>query len=197
MELALASLLHEIRHCTLCAAHLPHTPRPVLQCHSQARIVIAGQAPGRKVHETGIPFHDASGQRLRRWLGISSEVFYDAERIAILPMGFCYPGTGASGDLPPRPECAATWRSSLLTQLPNVRLTIVIGHYAQAYYMLKTNDSVTDTVRSWRRYLPAMIPLPHPSPRNTLWLRCNPWFEDEVIPALQKHVQNALTVGER
>jgi uracil-DNA glycosylase len=188
----LAMLLDEVRACTLCAAHLPLGPRPVVQVHSAARILIAGQAPGRKVHATGIPFNDASGDRLRAWLGISREVFYDPEQVAILPMGFCFPGTGRSGDLPPRPECAPTWRAKLLAQMTNRQLTVVIGQYAQAYHLPDAGASLTEVVQAWRKFWPHTIPLPHPSPRNNLWLKRNPWFEKEVLPALRARVAGIL-----
>lgn len=189
---AFRTLLADVRACTLCEAHLPHGVRPVLQMHPQARILIAGQAPGRKVHESGVPFDDASGDRLREWLGISREVFYDPRQIALLPMGFCFPGTGTSGDLPPRPECAPAWRAPLLGQLPHLELTVVLGQYAQAYHLDVDGASVTDTVRAWRTQWPRAIPLPHPSPRNNLWLRRNPWFEADVLPALRKRVSAVL-----
>ncbi len=189
---AFRTLLADVRACTLCKAHLPHGVRPVLQMHPQARILIAGQAPGRKVHESGVPFDDASGDRLREWLGISREVFYDPRQIALLPMGFCFPGTGTSGDLPPRPECAPAWRAPLLGQLPHLELTVVLGQYAQAYHLDVDGASVTDTVRAWRTQWPRAIPLPHPSPRNNLWLRRNPWFEADVLPALRKRVSAVL-----
>ncbi len=189
---SLTKLLAEVRACTLCAAHLPLGPRPVVQVHSTARILIVGQAPGRKVHETGIPFNDASGERLRAWLGISSEVFYDAQQIALLPMGFCYPGTGKSGDLPPRPECAPAWRELLLSHLKNLELTLVIGQYAQGYHLPNNGASVTEVVQAWREHYPQVIPLPHPSPRNNLWLKRNPWFESELLPALQSRVSQVL-----
>ncbi len=188
-----SSLLKEVRACTICEANLPLGPRPVLQLHPQARILIAGQAPGRKVHESGIPFDDASGIRLREWLGVSREVFYDPQQIAIVPMGFCFPGMGKSGDLPPRPECAPAWREELLGHLRGLEVTVVLGQYAQRYHFGDANASVTELVKSWRSYWPAMIPLPHPSPRNNLWLRRNPWFESEVLPALQTRVSEVLT----
>ena len=188
----LTALLDEVRRCTLCAQHLPLGPRPVLQAHPDARILIAGQAPGRKVHASGIPFDDASGDRLRSWLGVTPETFYDPRRIAILPMGFCYPGTGRAGDLPPRPECAPAWRAPLLQQLGNLMLTLVVGRYAQAYHLPGVDDSVTRTVQSWRTGWPHVIPLPHPSPRNTMWLRRNPWFETELLPALRARVAEVL-----
>jgi len=189
------TLLTEIRACTLCAAHLPAGPRPVVQAHPKARILIAGQAPGRKVHESGIPFDDPSGDRLRQWLGIDRETFYDAEKIAILPMGFCFPGTGKSGDLPPRPECAPAWRAPLLAHLPNVELTLILGRYAQLYHLDAGKQSVTAMVRAWRDVWPEKLPLPHPSPRNQLWLRKNPWFEDEVLLALRERVRILLARG--
>jgi uracil-DNA glycosylase len=157
-----------------------------------ARILIAGQAPGRKVHETGVPFNDASGERLRAWLGLSRQVFYDAKQVAILPMGFCFPGTGRSGDLPPRPECAPTWRTALLSRLKNLELTLVIGQYAQAYHLPDEAGSVTAAVQAWRKNWPHIVPMPHPSPRNNLWLRRNPWFERDLIPALRTRVTEVL-----
>jgi uracil-DNA glycosylase len=189
---SLASLLTEVRACVLCAEHLPLGPRPVVQVHQSSRILIAGQAPGRKVHETGIPFNDASGDRLRAWLGISHDVFYDPKQVAILPMGFCFPGTGKSGDLPPRPECAPIWRATLLAHLKNVKLTLVIGQYAQAYHLPNEGTSVTETVQAWRSNWPHTVPLPHPSPRNNMWLKRNSWFEEELIPALRARVSEVL-----
>lgn len=186
------SLLNEVRACTLCAEHLPLGPRPILQADPSARILIAGQAPGRKVHETGVPFNDASGDRLRAWLGISREVFYDATQVAILPMGFCFPGSGKSGDLPPRPECAPAWRAALLSHLQGLQLTLVIGQYAQAYHLPDRRASLTETVQAWRSNWPRIVPLPHPSPRNNLWLKRNPWFEAELIPALRARVAEVL-----
>ena len=167
-------------------------PRPVLQVHPKARILIAGQAPGRKVHESGIPFDDASGNRLREWLDVTREVFYDPQQVAILPMGFCFPGTGKSGDLPPRPECVLAWREKLLQKLRRVEITLVLGKYAQAYHFSNSKSSLTDLVRAWRTHWPRMVPLPHPSPRNNLWLRRNPWFEVELIPTLQKRISEVL-----
>lgn len=189
---SLVSLLAEVRACKLCAEQLPLGPRPIVQVHPLARILIAGQAPGRKVHETGMPFNDASGDRLRSWLGISREVFYDATQVAIVPMGFCFPGTGKSGDLPPRPECAPAWRAALLAHLKNLELTLVIGQYAQAYHLPGEVASVTEAVRAWRKDWPQTVPLPHPSPRNNLWLKRNPWFEEELVPALRKRVSEVL-----
>ena len=190
---SLTTLLQDVRACALCAPQLPLGPRPVLQCHESARILIAGQAPGRKVHESGVPFQDPSGDRLRAWLGIPPETFYDPHKIALLPMGFCYPGTGPSGDLPPRPECAPAWRQPLLEHLKNIRLTVVIGQYAQAHHLPDAGSSVTDTVRSWREHGPSVVPLPHPSPRNNRWLVKNPWFEEELLPVLKARVEEALS----
>jgi uracil-DNA glycosylase len=150
--------------------------------------LIAGQAPGSKVHASGVPFDDASGDRLREWMGITREVFYDVKKIAILPMGFCYPGTGKSGDLPPRPECAPAWRGQLLSHLTNLRLTLVIGKYAQDYHLPNAGKSLTETVRAWRDNWPNVIPLPHPSPRNNIWLKQNPWFASELLPLLKERV---------
>lgn len=179
------ALLQEVTACRLCAEHLPLGPKPVFQFHPNATILIAGQAPGVRVHETGIPFHDLSGDRLRAWMGIGPELFYNAEKIAILPMGFCYPGTGDSGDLPPRPECAKHWRRQLLAQLPNIRLTIVIGQYAQDWHLGdRKKENLTETVRAWKEYWPDILVLPHPSPRNNRWLKNNPWFEAQVVPKL-------------
>ena len=186
------SLLAEVRACTICAEHLPHGVRPVLQMQPQARILVAGQAPGRKVHESGIPFDDASGDRLREWMGVTREVFYDPKQVAILPMGFCYPGTGKYGDLRPRPECAPAWRAQLLSRLPRLDVTLVIGQYAQAYHMPGEQSSLTDKVRNWRAYWPEMIPLPHPSPRNNIWLGRNRWFEKELIPMLRQRLSEVL-----
>ncbi len=187
-----SSLLTEVRACTICKAHLPLGPRPVLQLHPKARVLIAGQAPGRKVHESGVPFDDASGNRLREWLSVTREVFYDPEQIAILPMGFCFPGSGRSGDLPPRPECAPAWRKQLLGQLRHLEVILVLGQYAQAYHFGEASSSLTELVKSWRTYWPHMVPLPHPSPRNNLWLRRNPWFEVELLPSVRKRVSEVL-----
>jgi uracil-DNA glycosylase len=190
MSSATGQLLREVRACTLCTQHLPLGPRPVLQLHPAATILIAGQAPGRKVHASGVPFQDASGDRLRDWMGIDAVTFYDAKRIALLPMGFCYPGTGASGDLPPRPECALAWRAKLMAALANVKLTLVIGQYALAWHLGdRQKGTLTETVQAWRQYGPDHLPLPHPSPRNNIWLRRNPWFADEVVPRLRRRVR--------
>ncbi|MFT5130405.1 MAG: uracil-DNA glycosylase [Rhodothermales bacterium] len=188
------SLLADVRACSICAAQLPHGVRPVLQIHPQALILIAGQAPGRKDHESGVPFEDASGDRLREWMGLTRERFYDPNQIAILPMGFCFPGSGKSGDLPPRPECAAAWRTQLLERLRHLKLTLLIGQYAQAYHFGQTKTSLTERVKSWRTHWPSVLPLPHPSPRNNIWLRRNPWFAAEVLPALRIQVVEALAL---
>ena len=194
----LDTLLDEIRQCRICEPELALGARPVLQCAPGARILIAGQAPGSKVHASGIPFDDASGDRLRAWMGIDREVFYDPQRIAILPMGFCYPGTGKSGDLPPRPECATTWRRALLRKLPRIELTLVLGQYAQTWHFDSRADSLTARVSDWRSYCrdgqPAMLPLPHPSPRNNRWLKQNPWFEAELLPELKTRVNQLLEI---
>ena len=185
----LTTLLKEVRSCTLCKEYLPQGPRPVLQAHQSARILIAGQAPGNKVHQSGIPFDDASGDRLRDWMGVSKDVFYDETSIALLPMGFCFPGTGKSGDLPPRKECAQQWRHQLLAHLPGIQLTLVIGQYAMAWHLQDScHTRVTDHVLAWRQNWPDVLPLPHPSPRNNIWLKQNPWFSNEVLPSLKKQI---------
>jgi len=183
-----SSLLADVRACTICETHLPLGPRPVLQLHPDARILIAGQAPGRKVHESGMPFDDPSGKRLREWLNVTPVTFYNPKQIAILPMGFCFPGTGTSGDLPPRPECAPAWREQLLAKLIKLEMTLVLGQYAQLYHFGKEHSTVTGRVKAWRSTWPRIVPLPHPSPRNNLWLRRNPWFETELLPVLQERV---------
>ncbi|MFO0936872.1 MAG: uracil-DNA glycosylase family protein [Gemmataceae bacterium] len=188
-------LLAEVRACTVCRGSLPFEPRPVFQMSSDARILIVGQAPGRRAHESGLPFDDVSGDRLRSWLGVDRECFYDPRKIALLPMGFCYPGTGKSGDLPPRPECAATWREKLLAYLPKISLTLLLGQYAIAYHLPRSGKTLTEIVRDWRMNWPRLAPLPHPSPRNNIWLRKNDWFERETIPAIQERVQELLAEG--
>jgi uracil-DNA glycosylase len=185
----LESLLREIRACRLCEAQLPLGPRPVLAASADARLLIVSQAPGTRVHATGIPWNDASGRRLREWLQMDEAAFYDPQRVAIVPMGFCYPGRAGSGDAPPRPECRATWHPRLLPLLRNVRLTLSIGQYAQAWCLgERRKATLTDTVRAWREYLPEHLPLPHPSPRNVGWFKANPWFEAEVLPALRERI---------
>ncbi len=185
-------LLPEILACQICAPHLPLGPRPVLQVHPEASILIAGQAPGRRVHASGIPFQDPSGVRLREWMGVDEEVFYDPRRVAILPMGFCFPGSGRSGDNPPRPECAPVWRESVLEHLVGVRLTLVVGRYAQAYHLGAKRRSVTEAVASWRDHWPEKLPLPHPSPRNQSWFKKNAWFAEEVLPVLRARVKQLV-----
>lgn len=188
-----SSLLREVRACRVCAAHLPNPPKPILLAAETATLMIVGQAPGRKVHETGIPWNDPSGDRLREWLKLERAQFYDTCRIAIIPAGFCYPGTGKNGDLPPRPECAPLWHPKLRAALPRIRLTLLVGSYAQAYYLGdRMKSSVTETVRAYHEYLPEFLPLPHPSPRNRGWLKSNPWFEKKVIPQLRLLVLSAL-----
>jgi uracil-DNA glycosylase len=194
---SLLPVLQEVRSCTLCAEHLPEGPRPVFQLHPSAKILVAGQAPGRRVHESGIPFDDPSGDRLREWMGIDRETFYDATRVAILPMAFCYPGTGKSGDLPPRPECADKWRQRLLEIVSDVRLTLVIGQYAQKWHLNSGTAPLTSVVQNWKTYRPSLLPLPHPSPRNNIWLKKNPWFVDEIVPYLKRRVQMVLNADSR
>jgi len=190
----LPTLLKEVRHCNLCEPHLAEGVRPVLQVDARARILVAGQAPGRKVHISGVPFDDASGERLRNWMGVNADVFYDASKVAILPMGFCYPGTGKSGDLPPRKECAPKWRAPLLAAMPRIELVLVIGQYAIDWHLPQCAGArLTDTVHNWRKHWPSVLPLPHPSPRNNIWLKANPWFVAEVVPKLQARVLEILT----
>jgi uracil-DNA glycosylase len=186
-----AELLSAVRTCRLCVG-LPFEARPILQFDSRARVLIASQAPGRRAHESGIPFNDASGDRLRDWMGISREEFYDPSKIAIVPMAFCYPGTGPAGDFPPRLECAAAWRRQLLASLPAVNLKLVIGKYALDWHMDGLGNSVANAVSKWRMRWPDELPLPHPSPRNNRWLKQNAWFEKEVIPALRLRVRAVL-----
>ncbi len=187
----LENLLTEIRRCRLCEGLIPE-PRPVFRARVSTNILLVGQAPGAKVHLSGIPWNDASGNRLRRWMDVDEDTFYDESRIAIIPMGFCYPGKGRSGDLPPRPECASTWHARLRAQLPNIRCTLLIGRYAQAHYLSDDYNTLTERVRHWRALSPAVFVLPHPSPRNQLWLRKNPWFESETVPSLQEAIRELL-----
>ena len=190
----LDALLARVRSCTICADHLALGPRPVLRMAASARVLIIGQAPGTRVHETGIPWNDPSGERLRAWMDMEPGVFYDEARVAIMPMGFCYPGRDASGgDKPPRPECAPAWHDALLTHLPGIRLTLLVGAYAQARYLKdRKQKTLTETVRAWRGHGPDFLPLPHPSWRNTGWLKRNPWFEADVIPDLRARLARAL-----
>ena len=191
---ALHSLLRQVRACRHCEADLPLGPRPVLRASTTARLLIASQAPGTKVHETGIPFNDPSGVRLRSWLAVEPETFYDESRIALVPMGFCYPGRDArGGDKPPRPECAPLWQPPIRAALPQIELTLLVGQYSQAFYLKADRKaSLTETVRAWRDYLPSYLPLPHPSWRNTAWLKKNPWFERELLPELRTRVHALL-----
>lgn len=194
---SLDALAARARACTVCAPHLPHAPRPVLRVSSTARLLIVGQAPGRRVHETGLSWNDASGDLLRQWLGVTRDVFYDASRIAIMATGLCYPGTAKGGDLPPRPECAPLWHPPLRAAMPQIELTLLIGAWAQAFYLRERRGrTLTDTVRAWRDFAPDTLPLPHPSPRNRLWLKRNPWFEAEVIPMLRERVGSLLAAGD-
>ncbi len=191
---ALTETLRAVRACNLCAAHLPMGPRPVVRASTSARLLIIGQAPGTRVHETGIPWNDRSGERLRDWLQVDRETFYDEARVAIVPMGFCYPGVDArGGDRPPRPECAPAWHAPVLAGLAKVELTLLIGLYAQARYLgPRRQKDLSATVRAWRDYGPAYMPLPHPSWRNTAWLKKNPWFEADLLPVLRERVHALL-----
>lgn len=186
-------LLHNIRQCAICEKHLPLGPRPIVSARPEAKIVIIGQAPGTKVHASGIPWDDASGKQLRKWLDVSAEDFYDETKFAIVPMGFCYPGKGKGGDLPPRPECAPQWHQKLLDFMPNIELILLIGTYSQKYYLKsEAKSTLTETVANYKAYLPKYFPLPHPSPRNRFWLAKNPWFEKEVLPELKRLTKTIL-----
>ena len=190
---SLAGLHTEIARCTVCAKDLPLGPRPIFRVSPTARILVIGQAPGRLVHASGVPWDDPSGKRLRQWMQLEDGVFYDSVQVGIMPMGFCYPGTGKSGDLPPRPECAPLWHEVLLAKMPAIELTLLIGQYAQNYYLQdRCKKTLTETVQTWREYAPTHLPLPHPSPRNNLWLKRNPWFEREVVPHLQDRIHSIL-----
>jgi uracil-DNA glycosylase len=195
----LAALVAAARACRVCAEHLPLGPRPVLRARESARLLIVGQAPGTRVHETGVPWNDPSGDRLRHWLGLDREAFYDEARIAIVPMGLCYPGRDPrGGDRPPRPGCAPLWHPPLRAALPAIELTLLIGSYAQRYYLGRSRKaSMTETVRAWRDHLPEVLPLPHPSWRNTAWLRKNPWFEADLVPVLRQRVAALAGSGRR
>lgn len=191
---SLETLLREVRACRLCEGKLPLGPRPVLRASATARILIVGQAPGTRVHETGIPWNDPSGDRLRKWMDVNRDTFYDESRIAIVPMGYCYPGRHErGGDLGPRKECAEHWLPKLLPLMPNIEFTILAGQYAQQHYLGKQiRGSLTETVRNWKEYFPRYLPIPHPSPRNTLWLKHNAWFEGNVVPKLRARVADIL-----
>ncbi|MFD0863235.1 uracil-DNA glycosylase family protein [Sungkyunkwania multivorans] len=187
------TLLTKISSCELCKAHLPLGPYPIVAAHSKVKVVIISQAPGGKAHRTGIPWDDPGGQQLRKWLGVTDEEFYEKTRFAFMPMGFCYPGKGVSGDLPPRPECAPLWHKALLERMSNLQLAILVGQYSQKYYLAKAmRKNLTETVKAFEDYLPTYLPLPHPSPRNRFWLTKNPWFEEEVLPALRTIVKKII-----
>ncbi|MFW2339981.1 MAG: uracil-DNA glycosylase family protein [Acidimicrobiia bacterium] len=192
VQTSLEDLLAQVRSCTVCAEFLPAGPRPIVQVGPNARIVLIGQAPGRRVHESGVPWDDQSGVRLRDWLGLSVDEFYDPDIVAIIPMGFCYPGTGSSGDLPPRPECAPLWHDRLLDQLSSEVLRVILGNYALARYVPDRSPTLTETVRRYRDLLPDRIVLPHPSPRNNPWLRKNPWFEAEAVPLVRQRIRSLI-----
>ena len=189
-------LIAQVRACQACQENLPLPAKAVFQAHPGARVLIASQAPGRRAHESGLPFDDLSGDRLRAWLGIDRAAFYDAKKFAMLPMGFCYPGTGKSGDLAPRPECALLWRKQMLQSLPNIDLTLVIGQYALAWHLgAARKESLAATVADWERYWPELLPMPHPSPRNLGWLKANPWFEKNIVPMLRSRIQELISNG--
>lgn len=189
----LETLLNDVRACRACASNLPLGPRPVLRASATARILIVGQAPGLRVHTSGTPWDDLSGERLRAWMGVDKEIFYDAARIAIIPMGYCYPGRGKGGDLPPRRECAQLWLDQLLARMPQIELTLLIGQYAQRHFLgQRRKASLTDTVSAWPEYAPQYIPLPHPSPRNQPWFKRHPWFEQQLIPVLRTRIDALL-----
>lgn len=186
-------LLDSVRRCSVCRDVLPFGPNPVVRASRESRIIIIGQAPGTKVHRTGIPWNDPSGDLLREWMQLDRQSFYDETRIALMPMAFCYPGKGKSGDLPPRPECAPLWHSPLMGFMKQVRLTLLVGQYSQKYYLGKAAPkTLTETVRRFRDFLPEFFPLPHPSPRNRYWLMRNPWFGDELLPVFREVVRMAL-----
>lgn len=196
-SIPLKDVLTEVRACRVCENELPLGPNPVVRAAEQARILIIGQAPGTRVHATGIPWNDPSGDRLREWMGVDDNTFYDESKIAIMPMGFCYPGKGKSGDLPPRKECAELWHEKILHHLVHVELTLLIGAYAQNHYLAgkttQTYKTLTERVKDWQQFLPEYLPLVHPSPRNRLWLKKNPWFEADVIPQLQRRVSSLVS----
>ena len=195
---SLDAVVAAARACRVCAEHLPLGPRPILRARAGARLLIVGQAPGTRVHETGVPWNDPSGDRLRDWLDLDRAAFYDEARIAIVPMGFCYPGRDQrGGDRPPRPECAPLWHPPLRAALPGIELTLLVGSYAQRYYLGKRRQaSLSETVRAWRDYLPAFLPLPHPSWRNTAWLKKNPWFEAELVPDLRRRIGRLMATAD-
>ncbi|MCL9783494.1 uracil-DNA glycosylase family protein [Vibrio sp. S4M6] len=187
------TLLSEIRACRVCEPYLELGANPIVQTHSSAKVLIIGQAPGTKVHRTCVPWNDPSGDRLRLWLEMDRNTFYDPTKVAIVPMGFCYPGKGKSGDLPPRKECAPLWHKKLLKKLPNIETTLLIGQYSQQYYLSNKPKTLTETVQQWRNWAPTYYTLPHPSPRNTLWLKRNPWFESDVVPHIRNQIASILS----
>lgn len=190
---SLNRLLTDVRNCRACEMHLPLGPRPIVQAEPSARILIVGQAPGLSVHQSGIPWNDASGERLRSWMGVEREVFYDASRIAIIPMGYCYPGRGKSGDNPPRRECAELWLDRLLAQMPHIQTTLLIGQYAQRHFLgSRRKSTLSATVRAWEEYAPQLFVLPHPSPRNTAWFQRHPWLEDALLPKMRLTIRTVL-----
>ena len=186
------SLLNDVRKCTLCSEYLPFDPKPILHFSKSAKVLIVGQAPGVKAHTSGIPWNDASGDRLREWFGVSREQFYDESIFAIVPMGFCYPGKGKSGDLPPRPECSAKWMSPILDYLGQIQLKVLIGAYSQEYFLKIRSGQLTKTVKNWKKFGPDVFPLPHPSPRNNIWLKKNPWFQRDLLPKLKKSMHKIV-----
>lgn len=188
----LQQLLEQVRKCDICQANLPLGPRPVVSIHPESKILVVGQAPGTKVHATGIPWNDPSGDELRKWLGVDRETFYNPVLFGIMPMGFCYPGRGKGGDLPPRKECAPQWHESLINHMPQVKLILLIGNYAQSYYLPNRKQTLTETVKNFEEYLPTYFPLVHPSPRNRMWMRRNPWFEEVVVPVLRDCVNQMI-----
>lgn len=186
-------LLSEIRKCNICKDFLPNAPKPIIQASKNSKVLIIGQAPGQKVQDSGIPWDDASGNNLRTWLGVDKETFYNEEIFALIPMGFCFPGTGKSGDLPPRPECAPFWHQQILQSIPEVELILLVGQYAQTYYLKNSSKkTLTETVKNYLEYLPGFLPLPHPSPRNNIWQKKNIWFGKEVIPFLKEKIEYIL-----
>ncbi|WP_154223892.1 uracil-DNA glycosylase family protein [Marinicella rhabdoformis] len=194
---SIKQILKQIRECDLCQQELPHVPRPIVQASAQSRILIIGQAQGRKVHESGVPWDDASGDRLRDWVGVTKTQFYDPTSFAIMPMGFCFPGshnktTGQSGDLPPMKICAPTWHQQLMFEMPEIKLTLVIGQYAMKHHLDNHHKNLTQTVKNFKEYLPQQFVLPHPSPRNNIWMKKNPWFQDEVLPQLKHSITQVL-----
>lgn len=190
--MTLKDLLLQIDRCQICQAHLPEGINPVVRASRESQILVIGQAPGRKVHESGMPWNDPSGDQLREWLGVDNTQFYDEKLFALMPMGFCYPGKGKTGDSPPRKECAPQWHPALKAQMPHIKLTLLIGQYAQKYYLRHPQKNLTENVRMYANYLPDYFPLPHPSPRNRYWQSQNPWFKNKIIPALKNNIREVL-----